>query len=47
MFRKRYGNEYITGRDGTVIPTTARQINFKSLWDMLRSSDESVFTKNK
>ena len=47
MFRKRYGNEYITAKDGTVIPTTARQINFKSLWDMLRSSDESVFTKNK
>ena len=47
MFRKRYGNEYMTGRDGTCVPTTARKINFKNLIDMLKSKDEAVFTKNK
>jgi hypothetical protein len=47
MFRKRYGNEYICGRDGTVVATTAKKINFKVLWDMLKSKDETVFTNNK
>lgn len=45
MFRKRYGNGYMTVRDGTVAPTTARTINFNELWNMLKSKDEAVFNK--
>lgn len=47
MFRKRFGNEYTTLNDGTVVATTARTINCKNLYNMLRSKDESLFAANK
>lgn len=47
MFRKRFGNEYTTLSDGTVAATTAKTINCKNLYNMLRSKDEELFASSK
>lgn len=47
MFRKRFGNEYKTLKDGTVAVTTAKTINCKNLYAMLRSKDEALFASSK
>jgi hypothetical protein len=46
QFRAKYGNNYKTERDGTVSVAGAKTINFKSLMNVLKSKDESLFKDN-
>jgi len=46
-FRRRYGPDYECAADGTVMPTKAKTINFKTLFDVLKSKDESVLEANR
>jgi hypothetical protein len=47
QFREKYGPGYNVVRDGTVGVTTAKTINFKTLMEVLKSKDESLFNNNK
>ena len=46
MFNK-WGAGYVFASDGTCISQTARTINFKSLWNMLKSKDNEIWEDNK
>lgn len=42
-FRKLFGDGYASARDGSVVVTTARTINFRKLNAMLKSKNESDY----
>ena len=46
FFREKFGMQYKCASDGSVMPTSARQINFNNLITMLKSKDEALFTEN-
>ena len=41
LFRRNYGFDYECSANGSVVPTTARTVNFKQLCNVLRSTEES------
>jgi len=43
IFRKKIGDGYKIGRDGTVAVTTAPTLNFRNLTEMLKSKDIALF----
>lgn len=42
-FREKFGPGYAIDKTGAVCPVTAKTINFKKQFDMLRSKDEKLF----
>jgi len=47
IFDKKFGEGYSLNSEQSVVPTTAKTVNLKSLLEILKSKDEKLFTDNK